>query len=134
MDNDNDKTKEEEKEKGKEKEMAKKNVKKEAMADVLREYLHITATVVKMKFPQLKYVDSEELINKVKNCQFWEYHDKMIRIMMQEKQRMIAKEREIAQSERKANQKQQTNQSGKLSRFIKMFDGPSSASHDQTSR
>ena len=86
------------------------------MAKVVREYLHITATVVAMKFPQIQHMSSEELIQRVKNYEFWEYHDRMIRIMLKEKQKMVDKER--AEMEAKAasgntsNHKQQTNQSG----------------------
>jgi len=49
--------------------------------DVVREYLHLTASVVKMKFPKVQSLSSEELISKVKNLPFMEYHDHMIRIM-----------------------------------------------------
>merc|ERR1712113_1045126 len=62
--------------------------KTERVADVTREYLHLTASVVNMKFPRIQHISSEELINKVKNYAFWEYHDMMVRIMKTEEQKM----------------------------------------------
>ena len=58
------------------------------VADVTREYLHLTASVVNMKFPRIQHITSEELINKVKNYQFWEYHDMMVNIMRMEEQKL----------------------------------------------
>merc|ERR1719273_1603788 len=71
--------------------------KKKEVADVTREYLHLTASVVNMKFPKIQHVSSEELINKVKNYQFWEYHDMMVNIMRMEEQQQL-KEQEAKQA------------------------------------
>jgi len=91
------------------------------VADVTREYLHLTASVVNMKFPKVRHISSEELINKVKNYQFWEYHDMMVRIMKTEEQKMVAKQKEDEEKQKQSNEQQQP--TGMLSRFRNFFGG-----------
>ena len=79
--------------------------KEEKVVDVIREYLHLTAQVVKWKFPKNE-MSSEDLINKTRNYQFHEYHDMMVRIMKTEEQKRIAKEK--AEKELAAQQGDQT--------------------------
>ena len=99
------------------------------VADVTREYLHLTASVVNMKFPRIQHITSEELINKVKNYQFWEYHDMMVNIMRMEEQKQQkeaeAKRREERQQLRAANgqRQQKVESAGVLSRFRNFFGG-----------
>merc|ERR1740131_322004 len=66
----------------------KKKAKEKQVADVTREYLHLTASVVNMKFPRIQHISDEELINKVKNYAFYEYHDTMVQIMRTEAEKM----------------------------------------------
>merc|ERR1712154_351516 len=49
--------------------------------DKIREYLHLTASAVKIKYPTVKNMQSDELIKKVKDLPFYKYHDQMVRIM-----------------------------------------------------
>eukprot|EP01084_Bolivina_argentea_P313760 543392_1 len=84
------------------------------VADVTREYLHLTASVVNMKFPRIQY-SSEELIAKVKNYQFWEYHDMMVRIMKTEETKMLEKQK--AEQETKAT----APRGGMLGKFRNFF-------------
>jgi len=96
------------------------------VADVTREYLHLTASVVNMKYPGIQHITSEDLINKVKNYQFFEYHDMMVNIMRMEQEKKQKEEEEKkakARQQRLENgQKQQKPESsGYLSRFRKFF-------------
>merc|ERR1712228_534895 len=59
------------------------------VADVVREYLNLTASVVNMKFPRIQTISSEELIMKVQNYAFYEYHDMMVNIMRTEEQKQL---------------------------------------------
>lgn len=52
--------------------------------DKIKEYLHLTASAVKIKFPMVKTIQSNELIKRVKELPFYKYHDQMTRIMEQE--------------------------------------------------
>ena len=52
--------------------------------DKIKEYLHLTASAVKIKFPTVKTIQSDELIKRVKELPFYKYHDQMTRIMEQE--------------------------------------------------
>lgn len=95
--------------------------------DVTREYLHLTASVVNMKFARIKHIESEELIKQVKNYQFWEYHDMMVNIMRMEEQKM-QKEEEAKREEEKRRrmqngQQQQEQSSGMLTSFRNFFTG-----------
>eukprot|EP01084_Bolivina_argentea_P261721 442416_1 len=108
----------------------KKEEKKQNVADVTREYLHLTASVVKMKFPQrLQHITSEELIKKVRNYQFWEYHDMMVQIMKTAEQKILKKEKEAKQAMLQ-NQSQQTS-GGFLNKFRGIFGGGSSSTNKQ---
>lgn len=49
--------------------------------DVLREYLHITASAVKLHFPEVLDVKSEQLISLVKHLPFHKYYDHMTEYM-----------------------------------------------------
>jgi len=49
--------------------------------EVLREYLHITASAVKLHFPDVLDVKSEQLISKVQHLPFYEYYDRMTEYM-----------------------------------------------------
>mmetsp|Transcript_21548 Transcript_21548/g.34553 ORF Transcript_21548/g.34553 Transcript_21548/m.34553 type:complete len:677 (-) Transcript_21548:192-2222(-) len=49
--------------------------------DKIKEYLHLTASAVKIKYPTIKSIQSDELIKKVKELPFYKYHDQMVRIM-----------------------------------------------------
>merc|ERR1712113_171011 len=96
------------------------------VADVTREYLHLTASVVNMKYPGIQHITSEDLINKVKNYQFFEYHDMMVNIMRMEQEKKQKEEEEKkakARQQRLENgQKQQKPESsGYLSRFRNFF-------------
>ena len=95
------------------------------VVDVEREYLNLTASVVNMKFPRVNHISSEELINKVKNYNFWEYHDMMVRIMKTEEQKLKAKQKAEQEAKLAANGSSATQQSGMLSRFRNFFGGPS---------
>merc|ERR1712176_1547424 len=94
------------------------------VADITREYLHLTANVINIKFPRIQTISSEELINKVKNYQFWEYHDMMVRIMKTEEQKIAAKQK--AQKEAKlANGHQQSSAQGMINKLRNFFGGSS---------
>merc|ERR1712176_278228 len=94
------------------------------VADITREYLHLTANVINIKFPRIQTISSEELINKVKNYQFWEYHDMMVRIMKTEEQKIAAKQK--AEHEAKiANGHQQQAQGGMINKLRNFFGGSS---------
>eukprot|EP01084_Bolivina_argentea_P142714 250687_1 len=49
--------------------------------DKIKEYLHLTASAVKIKYPTVKNIQSDELIKSVKDLPFYKYHDQMVRIM-----------------------------------------------------
>ena len=49
--------------------------------DKIKEYLHLTASAVKIKYPTVKNIQSDELIKRVKELPFYKYHDQMVRIM-----------------------------------------------------
>ncbi|ETO03161.1 hypothetical protein RFI_34249, partial [Reticulomyxa filosa] len=60
---------------------------------VLKEYLHLTATAVKIKYPKVN-VESDELIRKVQFEPFYNYFERMTQIMQAEE----AKAKKIAKS------------------------------------
>eukprot|EP01084_Bolivina_argentea_P005713 10781_1 len=53
-----------------------------------KEYLHLTATVINIKYPQIEHISPVDLINRVEHCNFWEYYDKMQKIMENEINKM----------------------------------------------
>jgi len=60
--------------------------------DVIKEYLHLTASAVKIKFPRVTTFTSEQLINQVKSLPFFQYHDYMSRIMEKEENKIKMQE------------------------------------------
>jgi len=91
---------------------------------VIREYLHITATVVKLHFPELYDVSSKWLIDTVKDSPFYLYHDLMMRYMRVLRQEKA--EEEEAKSE--TVHKEVVQQSGWISRFRRLTQGKSKTS------
>merc|ERR1712228_998727 len=71
--------------------------KNEKAFDKIKEYLHLSASAVKIKYPLVRNIQSDELIKRVKELPFYKYHDQMVRIMEIE----IKKKR---QSEKKDSQ------------------------------
>jgi len=55
---------------------------------VIKEYLHLTASIVKTKFPKIDTISSEQLIAKVQDCNFCDYYDMMMRIMKNEQMKL----------------------------------------------
>ena len=51
--------------------------------DPIREYLHLTASAVKMKYPKVE-IETGELIKRVESLAFYQYHDQMVRIIQME--------------------------------------------------
>eukprot|EP01084_Bolivina_argentea_P215667 366201_1 len=49
--------------------------------DKIKEYLHLSASAVKIKYPTVKDIQSDELIKRVRELPFYKYHDQMVRIM-----------------------------------------------------
>ena len=101
------------------------------MADVVKEYLHLTATAVKIKHPKVTTIASEELIKKVSQFSFWEYHDHMVRIMELEEKKLEAKQKKeeeekqlAAMKEKQLRQSQQN--TGILGKFRNFWRGGSS--------
>merc|ERR1712154_200572 len=93
------------------------------VTEVTKEYLHLTASVVSMKFPKINHIPSDELINKVKNYQFFEYHDMMVRIMKTEQQKMIAKAKLEKEAKIANSNKGQKPPTGALGAFRNFFGG-----------
>jgi len=109
--------------------------------NVVREYLHLTATVAKLKYPNVN-ISSEELIQKVKDLSFIDYYDHMIRIMKNEDSKLrkleYEQQQEILNRQRsksmginlleadhnKNNGRER--QSSFFSKFAKLFSGGSS--------
>ncbi|ETO24561.1 hypothetical protein RFI_12595, partial [Reticulomyxa filosa] len=61
--------------------------KQEFVADVIKEYLHLSASSVKIKFPLVMAISNEMLIEQTKHLPFYQYHDFMVRIMEKEMKR-----------------------------------------------
>jgi len=55
---------------------------------VIKEYLHLTASIVKTKFPNINTISSEQLIEKVQDFNFCDYYDLMMRIMKNEQMKL----------------------------------------------
>jgi len=120
--------------------------------NVVREYLHLTATVAKLKYPKVN-INSEELILKVKDLSFIDYYDHMIRIMKNEDSKVrkleYEQQQEIATRQRSksmglntdhkdSNDKSNslTRENSFFSKFAKLFSGnntPSTATSTSTS-
>jgi len=60
--------------------------------DVVKEYLHLTASAVKIKFPQIDTISSEQLIQQVQDFPFSDYYDHMMRIMKNEQAKLTLEE------------------------------------------
>jgi len=65
----------------------KKQETKEVAFDKIKEYLHLTASAVKIKYPTVRGVASADLIKRVKELPFYKYHDSMVKIMEHEIQK-----------------------------------------------
>jgi len=50
--------------------------------------LHLTASIVKTKFPNITTISSEQLIEKVQDLHFCDYYDHMVRIMKHEQMKL----------------------------------------------
>ena len=53
----------------------------------INEYLHLTASAVKINYPKVK-ITTDELIKRVESLSFHQYYDQMVRIMEMEKRKM----------------------------------------------
>lgn len=93
------------------------------VADITREYLHLTANVINIKFPRIQTISSEDLINKVKNYQFWEYHDMMVRIMKTEEQKIAAKQKAAKEAKMANGNRSSQAQGGIINKFRSFFGG-----------
>jgi len=60
--------------------------------DVIKEYLHLTASAVKIKFPHIQTFSSQQLINQAKSLPFFQFHDYMVRIMEKEEHKIKAQQ------------------------------------------
>lgn len=88
-------------------------------SNVIQEYLHITAAIVKLHFPDMKDITSKLLIDTVKNSPFYLYHDLMMNFM-----RVLEREKEVAKEEEAEctpiTKKADGKQSGWISRFLRL--------------
>jgi len=100
-----------------------------ATRDLIQEYLHITAVVVKLHFPDLKDVSSIWLIDTVRSSPFYLYYDVMMNIMRQIEREQEAIQDEGAQSVRTApiENIDDNKQPGWMSRFQRLTRGKSKA-------
>jgi len=87
------------------------------IADVIREYLHITATAVLLHFPDVNTVPSDVLIKKAENLNFSCYYDIMMQHMLSIREERLRKAEEEAVSQ---NVDQATEKSTWLSRFFRL--------------
>jgi len=73
--------------------------KTEKAFDKIKEFLHLTASAVKIKYPTVRTVQSDDLIKRVKQLPFYKYHDQMVRVMEVElKKEERERQRERAKS------------------------------------
>merc|ERR1712228_991624 len=77
------------------KEMSQESRDKKAF-DKIKEYLHLSASAVKIKYPTVRNIGSDDLIKKVKELPFYKYHDQMVKIMENE----MKKRRQAARDEK----------------------------------
>jgi len=61
---------------------------------VIREYLHLSASVVKIKFPEVQ-TTSEDLIKQVEGLTFFQYHDYMVKIMENQMAKITAEKKAL---------------------------------------
>jgi len=73
---------------------------KEVAFDKIKEYLHLTASAVKIKYPTVRGVASADLIKRVKELPFYKYHDQMVKIMENEIKKKREKQREKREKEK----------------------------------
>ncbi|ETO23372.1 erythrocyte binding protein, partial [Reticulomyxa filosa] len=80
------------------------NVKKLAqlqVPDVLKEYLHLTATAVKIKYPNVQ-IESDELMKKVQFEPYFNYYERMTQIMQAEEAKIRKAKRPPTPTQRKS--------------------------------
>jgi len=95
--------------------------------NAISQYLHITATAVKLHYPDIK-VESEKLINKVEHSPFYLYYDLMMQFMrsMRQKDNQELQRRSVREASTKTNESAKTNdlvpmpQASWLSRFFRL--------------
>ena len=100
-------------------------------SDALEEYLHLTASAVKINFPSVD-ISALELIEKVRKLPFYRAHDTLTRYMMErlqweqyEQQRILQIKAAAIAAQKEHELKRQN--SGNFSKFFrKMFSGTSS--------
>ncbi|ETO20612.1 hypothetical protein RFI_16606 [Reticulomyxa filosa] len=79
--------------------------KEEFVADVIKEYLHLSASSVKIKYPLVTTISNEALIEQTKHLPFYQYHDFMVRIMEKEIKRMEDEKRKKKEEELRQHRK-----------------------------
>jgi len=67
-----------------------------SVRNATREYLHLTASAVKIKFHHVSTVTSEQLISNAKSLPFFQYHDYMVHLMEQEESKIKMKELKLS--------------------------------------
>eukprot|EP01083_Nonionella_stella_P000611 1718_1 len=72
------------KNRGKEPAITEESRDNKAFDKLIKEYLHLTASAVKIKYPSVRNIQSDQLIKRVKDLPFYKYHDQMTRIMEQQ--------------------------------------------------
>ncbi|ETO02290.1 hypothetical protein RFI_35146, partial [Reticulomyxa filosa] len=81
--------------------------KEDFVADVIKEYLHLSASSVKIKFPLVSAISNEMLIEQTRHLPFYQYHDFMVRIMEKEMKRLEEeKKRKLEETERQRRRSQ----------------------------
>jgi len=98
--------------------------------DLIQEYLHITAEVVRLHFPNLKDISSIWLIDLVRSSPFYLYYDVMMNIMRQlERELEATHEKEDAKSVSTTPIKKidHNKQSGWMSSFLRVTQGKTKA-------
>jgi len=78
--------------------------KQDFVADVIKEYLHLSASSVKIKYPLVINISNETLIEQTRHLPFYQYHDFMIRIMEKEIKRMEEVKKKKQEGEPKKSQ------------------------------
>jgi len=105
-----------------------------AVPDVVKEYLYLTASAVKIKFPKIDTVSSEQLILQVQDLPFSDYYEHMFRIMKNEQLKLdeeLAKKNASRKQQMQQQQQQQQQSQGFLAKFRGLFSStaPSSNPH-----
>lgn len=103
--------------------------------DCIRQYLHITATVVKLHFPDMD-VKSEKLINKVTHSPFYLYYDLMMELMrsIRRKNDVELERRSVLVVSTKTNELAPMPQSSWLSRFMSLVQRKAVADEDSKTK